>query len=74
MLQEHDLIVLTEDLTGTKFKAGDVGTIVYLSDDSPYYEVEFISSEGETIDIVTVPASQVRPVKSMEVMLVRALE
>ena len=73
MLQEHDLIVLTEDLTGTKFKAGDVGTIVYLSDDSPYYEVEFISSEGETIDIVTVPASQVRPVKSMDVMLGRAL-
>jgi hypothetical protein len=74
VLEEHDLIVLTEDLDGTKFRAGDVGTIVYLSEDSPYYEVEFVTRDGQTIDVVTVHATQVRPVKTKEVLHVRALD
>ena len=74
MIHELDRVVLTADLDGTKFKAGDVGTVVHLYESGELYEVEFFTANGITLDVLTVPASQVRLPRSTEVMHVRALE
>lgn len=42
--------------------AGDVGTVVHVYRDGKAYEVEFTTLEGKTAAVVTLEASQVRPV------------
>lgn len=74
MIHEHDQIVLTADLDGTRFKAGDVGTVVHIYTSGQYFEVEFFSLGGETLSIETVPAVNARPIGAMEVVHARSLE
>jgi hypothetical protein len=38
------------------------------------YEVEFFTLDGKTLDVITVLASQVRPVSSREIAHARPLE
>ena len=42
--------------------AGDVGTVVHVYPDGAAYEVEFFTPDGDTVAVVTVEASGVRPV------------
>jgi hypothetical protein len=74
MIQELERVVLTEDLPEHNLKAGDVGTVVLVHKDSQGYEVEFVALNGETIAVVSVYASQVRPVRRGEIAHVRELE
>ena len=68
MLDEHDLVVLTADLPGEDdLKAGDVGTIVHIHADREAFAVEFMAFDGNTVAVVTVPASQVRPVTGEDI-------
>ena len=46
MLGEHDRIVLTEDISAGRLKAGDVGTIVHVHRDGKAFEVEFLALDG----------------------------
>jgi len=46
MLEEHDRVVLTDDMTETDLKAGDVGTIVHVYPDAEAFEVEFLALDG----------------------------
>ncbi len=63
MLEEHDLVVLLADVPGEDdLKAGDVGTIVHIHPERAAFTVEFMTFDGNTVAVVTVPASQVRPV------------
>ncbi len=57
MLEEHDRIVLTEDLASGRLKGGDVGTIVHIHRDGEAFEVEFLALDGNTAAVATVPAS-----------------
>lgn len=41
---------------------GDVGTVVLIYRDGQAYDVEFMTLEGRTVAVVTLEASQVRPV------------
>ena len=66
MLNEIDVVVLTDDVTtnmmeGT-LKSGDVGTIVHVYGQGEAYEVEFLASDGNTVGLAYVLPSQVRPV------------
>ena len=45
---------------GKGLKAGDVGTIVYVQGNGEAFEVEFLKSDGYTVAIATVLASQAR--------------
>jgi len=72
--QEYDHIILTEDVAGTQFKKGDMGTVVDISESGAHYMVEFFTIDGQTIDVVSVAASQTRLARSTEIMLARALE
>jgi hypothetical protein len=63
MIQEHSRAVLTVDLPEIGLKADDVGTVVHIYPDNAAYEVEFFTLDGHTLDVVTVEAHQVRPVR-----------
>ena len=57
MLEEHDRIILTEDLASGRLKGGDVGTIVHIHRGGEAFEVEFLALDGNTAAVATVPAS-----------------
>jgi hypothetical protein len=74
MIKEHDCIVLTEDLPQEGLKAGDIGTVVHIHQHGAGYEVEFMTLAGETITVVTLLGSQVRPFARHDIAHVRELQ
>ena len=68
---EHDVVVLTEDLPATGLRRGDVGTVVHVHDRSAY-EVEFTSATGDTIALLPLVASQLRAAAATDVIAVRS--
>ncbi len=66
-IREHDRVVLKIDLPGEQLAAGDVGTVVHIHRDGQAYEVEFVALDGETVAVVTLERSQVRPVERREI-------
>jgi hypothetical protein len=73
MIKEHDCIILTVDLPGQRLRAGDIGTVVHIHRGGAGYEVEFMTLDGETIAVVTLLASQVRPIGKGQLAHVRDL-
>ena len=67
MLNEHDRVVLTIDIPGEGLLAGDVGAIVHIHSDGQAYQVEFLSLDGHTVAIATVPVTDVRPVTRQDI-------
>jgi hypothetical protein len=74
MIQELDSIVLTTDLSEHGLKQGDIGTVVLVHRGGEGYEVEFMALDGETIAVVTLSASQVRPIDPREIAHARTVE
>ena len=74
MIRELESIVLTDDVPEHNLKRGDVGTVVLVHHGGEGYKVEFVALDGETIAVVTLEASQVRPIRHREVAHARALE
>jgi Domain of unknown function (DUF4926) len=73
MIQEHDCVVLTQDLPDEGLRAGDVGTVVHVHGAGAGYEVEFMTMTGRTVAIATVLPPQVRPVSPRDLTHVREL-
>lgn len=73
MIQEHGRAVLTVDLPEYGLEAGDVGTVVHIYSDGAAYELEIFSADGQTLDVVTVEASQVRAASPRDVLHVREI-
>jgi len=73
MNKEHDRVVLTAPVPDYGLKAGDVGPVVHLYEDGRAYEVEFVALDGHTAAVVTIEASQVRPVARDEITHARSL-
>ena len=74
MIQEHDCIVLNVDLPEEGLKQGDVGTVVMIHRGGEGYEVEFMTLDGETLTVVTLLSSQVRPIGHREIANARPVE
>lgn len=70
-------VVLSEDLPTDGLKAGDVGVVVEHYPPGPGvpegYEIEIFSASGDTIAVVSVPATGVRRATDREVLSVREL-
>ncbi|MCI0694249.1 DUF4926 domain-containing protein [candidate division KSB1 bacterium] len=70
-------VILIEDLPEENLLAGDMGTIVEChpaTDDYPEgYEVEFFSADGETLAVVSVPATALRAATRKDMLHVREL-
>ena len=74
MIEEHDRVVLTEDLSEQDLQAGDVGTVVHVYEEETAFEVEFFRLDGRTVAVETVPASAVRSIASTDVIHARTRE
>ena len=70
---EHDTVVLTRSLVDHGLEAGDVGAIVHVYDDGRAFEVEFVAGSGSTLAVVTLEASDIRPVATSEILHVRSM-
>ena len=66
MLEEHDCVVLTDDLGESNLKPGDVGTIVHVYSDRSAFEVEFTELDGHGVALATVQPSQLRPMAATD--------
>ncbi len=66
MIEEHDIIVLTDDLLEHGLKAGKRGTVVHVFPGAEAYMVEFFSPAGNTIAVAYTERTQVRPAKPEE--------
>ncbi len=73
MIKEHDRIVLSKDLPAEGLLAGDVGTVVHIHNKGKAFEVEFVTLEGETVTVVTLPSSQIRAVGKRDIAHARKL-
>jgi hypothetical protein len=73
MIAELDRAVLTTDLPEHGLRAGDLGTVVMVHDGGAGYTIEFVSLSGETVAVVTLPASHLRPVRANEIANAREL-
>ncbi len=65
-----DTVVLEKDLPTLGLKAGDVGAVVELYEPDGV-EVEFVAASGRTQAVVTLKASDVRPVADNDLLAVR---
>ena len=74
MLEEHDRVVLTDDVAHQDLRTGDVGTIVHVHRNGEAFEVEFSTLDGQTAALATVRSSQVRPVTGADITHARELQ
>ena len=74
MIKELDSIVLNADLPEYGLKRGDIGTVVLAHGEGKGYEVEFVSLDGETMAVVSLFPSQVRPIGRREIAHARTTE
>jgi hypothetical protein len=72
MVREHDQVVLTVPLPELGLEVGDVGVVVHVHGQGDAYEVEFLTLDGETVAVATLPGDQVRSVRKGEVPQARA--
>ena len=73
MFQEFEVVVLTEALPDEGLEAGDTGTVVEIYGNGKGYELEIFNAVGDTIAVVTVFASQIRPLSENDIHHVRVL-
>ena len=73
MIKELDLIALAIDLPAYGLVTGDVGTVVMVHGKDAGYEVELMTSDGETIGVVSLESNKVRPLSGHEVLHAREL-
>ncbi|MCX8086361.1 MAG: DUF4926 domain-containing protein [Rhodocyclaceae bacterium] len=71
MIQEHDLVVLTENLPDQALEAGDVGVVVHVYPGAEAFEVEFLTLNGETTALATLRKHQLRSAGPRDIPHVR---
>ncbi|MEE9296519.1 MAG: DUF4926 domain-containing protein [Phycisphaerae bacterium] len=59
MLNERDVVALTEDRPDEGLRIGDVGAVIHCYRDADMFEIEFIDENGERKCVASVPASQI---------------
>lgn len=79
VIPEFERAVLVEDIPDAgvehrSFKAGDVGVVVDIHGEGEGYELEMMTADGHTLDVITVYAHQVRPVTRHDMLHVRDVD
>lgn len=72
MIRELDIVVLAKNLDEYHLERGDVGAVVHVYEGGKAYEVEFVTGEGETIAIATLPTGDIRPMQRADILHVRS--
>lgn len=71
MIAEHDVVVLTEDVSAEGLRAGDAGTVIHVHPRAEAYEVEFFTLTGQTVAVATVLPGQLRGATRHDITHVR---
>ena len=74
MIKELDLVVLNHDISEHGLQAGDIGTVVHCYKGDAAFEVEFVTAEGKTFALLTLPANEVRARQSSEILHARIVD
>ena len=67
MIRELDTVALTRDLPEHGLAAGDVGAVVHRYGDGEAFEVEFVTTSGETVSLLTLSPADIRPPDRREI-------
>ena len=73
MLKELDPVVLTRDVPERHLSKGDVGTVVHVYANEKTYEVEFMTAEGRTVAVLTLPGAALRKPEDHDMLHVRRI-
>ena len=73
MIHELDTVVLSRNIKENGLKKGDVGAVVHCYENGKAFEVEFVTSGGETIALLTLTQEDIRPINRREILHVREL-
>ena len=73
MINELDIVALTRSFPELKLEAGDTGTVVMVHESGKGFTVEFVTFSGETVGVLTLDASDVRPLRPSEIAHARAV-
>ena len=71
MIRELDPVVLTHNIAEHGLTQGDIGTVVHFYKDGAAFEVEFVTTDGSVVALLTLHHADVRPVGGREVLHVR---
>jgi hypothetical protein len=69
--RELDTVVLLRELPDAGLRAGDLGAVVQVYG-SEAVEVEFVTASGRTQALLTLPITDVRPVRDDDLLAVRS--
>ncbi len=72
-IAELDTVVLRHDIEKMGLRKGDVGVVVHCYPDGSTFEVEFVTTDGNTVGVLTLTDADVRPVGRREILHVREL-
>ncbi len=72
-IAELDTVVLRHDIEEMGLRKGDVGVVVHCYPDGSTFEVEFVTTDGNTVGVLTLTDADVRPVGRREILHVREL-
>ena len=72
-IKELDAVALTNDLAEHGLKRGDVGTAVLVHGNGDAFEVEFVGYDGQTVALLTLEKTQVRPLSAGDIPHARQL-
>jgi Domain of unknown function (DUF4926) len=67
VIKDLDTVILTRDVPERKLCKGDLGAVVFVHADGAAFEVEFVTLDGGTLAVVTLPAEAVRAVTGHEI-------
>lgn len=70
-IKELDVVVITRDVPEHDLICGDVGTVVHCYADGEAYEVEVVATNGCTVAVITLDASDVRHSRGWEIAHMR---
>jgi hypothetical protein len=73
MIRELDTVILTRDLPEHGLHRGDVGAVVHVGADGAGCLVEFVALDGDTLALVSLGPSDLRPAAPGEVAHARAI-
>ena len=71
-MNESDTVVLRRALPEFGLVEGDVGAVVHVHS-TEAVEVEFVTGEGTTLAVVTLPVDDLRPIDADELLHVRTV-
>jgi hypothetical protein len=72
MIVEFERVALTKDLPEFNLVTGDVGTVVDITPDGAHVTLEFFNFAGDTVAVVPMPVTSVRPLGLDEIVHTRS--